>query len=138
MTDKLAETYKTILEQLREAEEKVKALNHTRAYFEQAGAHLNGSPTPTPSVHPSPVANGLKTDSRGTGRAPNGHLEAQILALLKGGDHLTNAEMRSRLISQGYGYSLEPVHVSKTLTKLFRFRRIKSEGPPNNRKYRLP
>lgn len=52
-------------------------------------------------------------------RAPQGHLEQAIKAALAGNTKgLPNGDLRAKLAKEGYAFSLTPLHVGKTLTRM--------------------
>lgn len=51
-------------------------------------------------------------------RAPKGALEAAIRSVLKHKGKLVNREIRARLQKAGYKFSLDPLHVGKTLAAM--------------------
>lgn len=72
-------------------------------------------------------------------RAPAGALADAILSVLggKGSKPLGNAAIRDRIRSTGYRWSLEPIHVSKTLTALVAAKKIVGSGSKTARSYLL-
>lgn len=67
-------------------------------------------------------------------RAPGGFLEEHMMKVL-GKDTLSNEQIRARLISENYPYSLEPTHCSKALSKLVLEKKLKGTGPKSQRRY---
>lgn len=51
-------------------------------------------------------------------RAPKGALEEAIRGVLKAKGGLANKEIRSKLTKAGYKFSLQPLHVGKTLSAM--------------------
>lgn len=72
------------------------------------------------------------------GKAPTGTLEQGILSVLDKKQDKTNAQIRASLKSKGYGYSLSPLHVTKTLIRLADAKRVKRLGKSPKVSYLLP
>lgn len=70
-------------------------------------------------------------------KSPTGSLKEAILGVLSAKELMANADIRAKLKAAGYAYSLTPLHVSKTLTKLARAKRVVRVGAGSIAKYRL-
>jgi hypothetical protein len=103
------------------------------AALENARAALSGGQMTNGANAPAYAGNPGKSN----GKAPFGSLQDAILKALKDGP-MRAGEIRSRLHATGYAYSLEPMHVSKTLLKLRNSKKLKSTGSHNNQTYHLP
>ena len=101
---------KTITEQI---DDEIRHLTDRIGQLRAAKAALTGSPS-----RDRPMA--VKTPQNARKRAPKGHLEEQIMAVLAGTDApgLTTAEVRDRLMAGGYGFSLAGMHLLKTLNRM--------------------
>lgn len=70
-------------------------------------------------------------------KAAAGGLRAAILGVL-GRKPMGNGAIRLALKESGYGFSLNPLHVSKTLTMLHKARKVKRVGAGVASTYTLP
>lgn len=142
MNDKVNEAYLRLKEEERVAMAHLETLRVQIRTLEMVGAvTANGSGehfAASPAVPLPRPSNGLESQGIAPQRAPKGELPRVILALLKSTGPLTNAQIRDRLKQGGYQWALTPLHVSKTLTKLHKGKRVKAEGSQNSRTYRLP
>jgi hypothetical protein len=77
-------------------------------------AKLEGAPA-APTVAKEAKSSSSKVNGA---RAPKGALEAAILAAVEGGGGLVNREVRAKVKQSGYKFSLSPLHVGKTLTRM--------------------
>jgi hypothetical protein len=82
---------------------------------------------------------GLKAQKLSTAskRAPAGALEQAIEGVLKQGGHLGNGAIRAKLEAAGYAYSLTPLHVGKTLSRMVEAKKLKVEHKGNQWLYSL-
>ena len=140
MNDKLNETYTALKGREQALQIELAEIRIRLRTLEEVGATpIKGEVTQNGAGYASGATNSLKTQGNGGSRAPAGELERAIIAVLSKGDKLTNGEIRASLEKQGYGYSLTPLHVSKTLTKLLKEeKRIKAEGHKWDRRYFKP
>lgn len=79
--------------------------------------------------------------AKGTGprgpRAPKGALEQAIRDVLKGKGALVNREVRARLKKAGYEFSLDPLHVGKTLAAMAEAKELNLAHKGTRREYSL-
>lgn len=71
------------------------------------------------------------------GKAPAGTLQKAIIDALRLKGSLNNSEVRSAILANGYAYSLNPMHVGKTLAKLLSAGKIKRTGKNSGARYTL-
>lgn len=82
-----------------------------------------------------PVAHQTKPQ-RGP-RAPKGALEEAIRSALKGKGGFVNREIRARLVKAGYEFSLDPLHVGKTLAAMVDAKELTIAHDGTRREYSL-
>lgn len=107
--------------------DKLRLIAVQKLTLEQVGANGTETSRPPVSIRQPKVKH----------RAPPGALPAAILSVLggKGSKPLGNAAIRERIRSTGYRWSLEPIHVSKTLTQLSQQKKIVGKGSKTARVY---
>ncbi len=69
-------------------------------------------------------------------KAPSGELTSAILQAVRRGPK-TNGEIRAALKRNGYPFSLDPMHISKTLQRLSKTGQLKGDGSRKARVYRI-
>lgn len=83
-----------------------------------------------------PVATQTQRAPR-SARAPKGALEEALRGVLKTKGGLANKEIRARLAKAGYKFSLEPLHVGKTLSAMVQAKELSLAHKGVRREYSL-
>jgi len=123
--DVIATAYKAVCREMDRLAKVKAALEEAGARTRKAAGQSDGAHLP---AHPATAK----------GKAPAGTLfEAIFTVLGKATKPLSNSEIRADLEAAGYDYSLSPLHVSKTLTKLAKKKKVIREGKHSGARYTL-
>jgi hypothetical protein len=116
---------------LSELEARIAEMESNLASLKRAREILTGiAPSATETAVSVPRSNVIRLRKR----APGGFLEDQIVRAL-GGATMSREDIRAKLISGSYPYSLEETHVSKALSRLVGAKTLKGIGPRSQRRY---
>jgi hypothetical protein len=81
---------------------------------------------------------GVAVNGHARRKAPAGTLHTAILEQLGASERpMNNSELRESLMADGYGFSLKPIHVGKTLAMLLEDKKVKRIGKNSGAKYTL-